>query len=180
MLDEHCGHCSGDVDKKQLAMGRKVEREHTDSPKRAERIAIDHLTEPDVEGGPKPGPKHKKYYTVLKKSGLANELVGESDGPCPHCHPEHTGRRADLASRGWKSSGFGWDSTEWLNPTGTYFVMDKVIDDLPEDEWAGILAKTDAQRPTDTPPKADIMPGGSLGTVGGTSNSGVGGIGGGL
>jgi hypothetical protein len=45
-------------------MGRKVEREHTDIPSRAEQIAKDHLEEPG----------HRRYYSRLKKAGLANEL----------------------------------------------------------------------------------------------------------
>jgi hypothetical protein len=43
-----------DFDKKQLNMGVKVEREHTDDPKKALEISMDHLTE-------FPG----EYYTAL-------------------------------------------------------------------------------------------------------------------
>lgn|SRR5574337_492585 len=53
------------IDPTELAMGRKVEREHTASPRRAEAIAKDHLEEPG----------HRRYYTRLKKAGLANELT---------------------------------------------------------------------------------------------------------
>ena len=45
-------------------MGRKVEKEHTDDPKEAEKIAKDHLREPG----------HSRYYSRLKKCGLADEL----------------------------------------------------------------------------------------------------------
>lgn len=61
-------HDTSGLDKKELAMGRKVEREHTkgapNSAHAAEEIAIDHLTEPG----------HRKYYTKLLKAGLADEL----------------------------------------------------------------------------------------------------------
>ena len=44
-----------DVDAKELAIGMKIEMEHTNDKKMAERISLDHLTEmPD-------------YYTRLKK-----------------------------------------------------------------------------------------------------------------
>jgi hypothetical protein len=43
-----------DFDAKQLAMGRKVEMEHTDNPTIATEIATDHLEE------------FGKYYTALK------------------------------------------------------------------------------------------------------------------
>ena len=42
-------------DPKQLEMGRKVEREHTDDPKKAKEIATDHLEE------------FGNYYTALNK-----------------------------------------------------------------------------------------------------------------
>ena len=61
-------HDTSGLDKKELAMGRKVEREHTKgaphAKRAAEEIAIDHLSEPG----------HKKYYSRLMKSGLADEL----------------------------------------------------------------------------------------------------------
>ena len=44
-----------DFDKKQLAKGKKVEMEHTDDPKKALEIAMDHLTE------------DSKYYDKLEK-----------------------------------------------------------------------------------------------------------------
>lgn len=55
-------HSWGNLDKKQLAVGTKVEMEHTNEHGKAEEIAADHLTEdPD-------------YYTKLEKAGLADEL----------------------------------------------------------------------------------------------------------
>ena len=49
------GVTENDVDPKELAMGIKVEKEHTDNPVLAKRIALDHLAEiPD-------------YYTRLDK-----------------------------------------------------------------------------------------------------------------
>jgi len=47
-----------DIDPKQLKMGIKVEMEHTDDPKTAEKIALDHLGEDPL------------YYTKLKKANL--------------------------------------------------------------------------------------------------------------
>jgi hypothetical protein len=44
--------------RKQLAMGIKVEMEHTDCPKVAKQISKAHLRE------------KKNYYTILKKVGL--------------------------------------------------------------------------------------------------------------
>jgi hypothetical protein len=42
--------------RKQLQMGKKVEKEHTDSPKKAKKIAKEHVKErPD-------------YYSMLKKA----------------------------------------------------------------------------------------------------------------
>jgi hypothetical protein len=61
-------HDTSGLDKKELAMGRKVEREHTKGAPKAKRaaeeIAIDHLSEPG----------HRNYYSRLMKSGLADEL----------------------------------------------------------------------------------------------------------
>lgn len=55
-------HSWGNLDKKQLAIGTKVEMEHTNDHGKAEEIAADHLTEdPD-------------YYKKLEKAGLADEL----------------------------------------------------------------------------------------------------------
>jgi hypothetical protein len=49
------GFTAEDADPEELSMGEKVEREHTDDPKLARKIALDHLAEiPD-------------YYTRLKK-----------------------------------------------------------------------------------------------------------------
>jgi hypothetical protein len=45
-------------DKRQLAMGVKVEMEHTDCPEIAKKISKAHLSE------------RSDYYTVLKKVGL--------------------------------------------------------------------------------------------------------------
>lgn len=48
--------------KKELKMGIKVEKEHTNSEEKAKEIAMDHLAEnPD-------------YYSKLDKAGLADEL----------------------------------------------------------------------------------------------------------
>lgn len=49
-------------DPKQVAMGIKVEREHSNDPSKILEIVLDHLTE------------NPAYYTKLKKSGLADEL----------------------------------------------------------------------------------------------------------
>lgn len=55
LLGKHNDSPASDFDKKQLAMGIKVEREHTDDDDIAEAIAKDHLAEiPD-------------YYTRLAK-----------------------------------------------------------------------------------------------------------------
>lgn len=55
-----------DFDKKELAMGVKVEMEHTNNKKLAEKIAMDHLTEDGL------------YYSKLKHAGLADELREEN------------------------------------------------------------------------------------------------------
>lgn len=47
-----------DFDQKELAMGIKVEMEHTNDKKIATEIAMDHLKE------------NPKYYTIHKKAGL--------------------------------------------------------------------------------------------------------------
>jgi hypothetical protein len=52
-----------DFDPEQIEMGMKVEMEHTSDPAVAREIVHDHLTE------------HPKYYSKLKKSGLADELA---------------------------------------------------------------------------------------------------------
>jgi len=59
-----------DFDPKELAMGIKVEREHTDDPDMPREIAMDHLTE------------DPKYYTHLKE--MENKYVkGAARGPKP-------------------------------------------------------------------------------------------------
>jgi len=50
------------INKNQLEMGIKIEMEHTTSPKKAEKIAMDHLKEFC----------NKPYYTELKK--MENKL----------------------------------------------------------------------------------------------------------
>ena len=62
-LLEHCGSCPEDFDQQELAMGRKVEMEHTDNPEEATRIAIDHLKE------------RGDYYSFGKKKGVFPELA---------------------------------------------------------------------------------------------------------
>jgi uncharacterized protein YjcR len=52
------GHVSPSTIKKQLKLGKEVEKEHGGSAKKAKNTAMDHLAE-------KP-----KYYTKLKKAGL--------------------------------------------------------------------------------------------------------------
>lgn len=52
------GVCPEDVDRRQLRMGVKVEREHGGSPAQACRIALDHLSE------------RSDYYTRHRKAGL--------------------------------------------------------------------------------------------------------------
>jgi ADP-ribose pyrophosphatase YjhB (NUDIX family)/GNAT superfamily N-acetyltransferase len=51
-----------DFSKKEVAMGHKVEAEHTSNPKVAAEITRDHLTE------------NPQYYSKLKSGGLADEL----------------------------------------------------------------------------------------------------------
>lgn len=55
-------HRWGHLDTEQLAVGTKVEMEHTRDPAVAEEIAADHLTE------------DPNYYRKLQKAGLADEL----------------------------------------------------------------------------------------------------------
>lgn len=62
----------GDVDPEQLKLGRKVEREHTNNPTTATKIALAHLGE------------DPKYYAKLDKAGLIDEArlpVPNTDGP---------------------------------------------------------------------------------------------------
>ena len=57
-------HKPSDFDAKELAMGVKIEKEHTDDPALAKEIAMDHLAEfPD-------------YYTRLKKMEQEAEAEG--------------------------------------------------------------------------------------------------------
>ena len=61
-----------DVNKDQLKIGRKVEREHTNNPMTATKIALAHLGE------------DPKYYDKLDKAGLIDEArlpVPNTDGP---------------------------------------------------------------------------------------------------
>jgi hypothetical protein len=62
-LAEEKGITEKDVDPKQLAMGIEVEKEHTDDPEEAKKIALDHLSECQT------------YYTRLKK--LEKECKGK-------------------------------------------------------------------------------------------------------
>jgi hypothetical protein len=55
-LSRKAGTKPSEVCPKQLAMGIKVEREHSDNPKVQKEIAMDHLTE------------FPKYYTALAKA----------------------------------------------------------------------------------------------------------------
>lgn len=52
------GTTEKDVDPKELELGMNVEKEHTDDPATAKKIALDHLTE------------DPHYYTKLSKAGL--------------------------------------------------------------------------------------------------------------
>jgi len=148
-------HRWGHLDPEQLAIGKKVEMEHTDDPAVAEEIAADHLTE------------NPNYYRKLKKAGLADEL--KENEPCPDC-AHGTPREQQLAKLGWTCF---WGAGVWLNPKSTYQVGVYGIEDYPEDEWQQIIAKTNAERPgaVKSPPKADIMPGGSVGGPAGDSTA---------
>ena len=57
-LADKRGVTEQDVDQEQLKIGIKVEMEHTDDPKVAKKIALDHLAE------------EPQYYTKLKSAGL--------------------------------------------------------------------------------------------------------------
>ena len=61
---------SSNVDPIELSMGQTIEMEHTSDPNIATEIALDHLSE------------DPKYYTKLRKAGLAKELdqIGASTG----------------------------------------------------------------------------------------------------
>jgi len=50
-----------DVDQDQVEVGKKVEMEHTDDPRTALEIALDHLAE------------HPDYYEILVNAGLVDE-----------------------------------------------------------------------------------------------------------
>lgn len=67
-----------DFPSKEVAMGQKVEMEHTSDPKLADEITADHLTE------------DPHYYSKLKESGLADEL--------------EKGARGDWKKEGYKLS----------------------------------------------------------------------------
>ena len=64
-----------------------------------------------------------------------------ADEPCPTCHHESP-RQAKLQKAGWRSvAGF------WTNPTNTYIIDDRMLDQIPEDEFQGILqTKTNLTR----------------------------------
>jgi hypothetical protein len=77
-----------DFDKKQLQMGVKVEKEHTDDPKKALEISMDHLTE-------FPG----EYYDALKAMEKKLEKKREKK-------QERKRERKKSASRGCPFCGF--------------------------------------------------------------------------
>lgn len=64
-------------DREQLKKGLEVEKEHTDDPKVALKIAMDHLKE------------DPKYYDKLQKAGLEEHNEGEF---CPQCLAEYIRR----------------------------------------------------------------------------------------
>jgi hypothetical protein len=66
---------------KEIAMGTKVEMEHTESKEEAEKIAKEHLAE------------HPDYYSRLKKAGLNAETFEAKGGKrmyCPNCKTNRT------------------------------------------------------------------------------------------
>ena len=79
-----------EVPQDQLAAGIMVEMEHTDDPGVARQVAIDHLAEP--------GEKHKRYYDILSKSGLAEELERKAQA------------RAQFEVQGGRDVGWGVDT----------------------------------------------------------------------
>lgn len=98
---------------------------------------------------------------------LLDSEIDPSDlhGPCPDCHPRETGRRQELEQLGWRKQGWGWETTEWVSPAGSYYVRDHILDNLPDDEWAYIKAATNAKSPADVAlprpksrPMQDYMP----------------------
>lgn len=121
----------GEIDPAELRKGTKdEEKEHDMSPAKARKTAKQHLTRVDA-----------KYYTKTEK------CLGE-DGPCQHCGPNYEGRAAELAQLGWQQRGWS-DNAQWMNPSGSYFVHDHILDQLPEDEWAYIKAATNARSAAD-------------------------------
>jgi len=65
---EHCGHCASDPAVKR---GAKVEKEHTRNPKKAAKIAQDHLKE------------NPKYYPKTPPPKGAKERLAYTKGPKP-------------------------------------------------------------------------------------------------
>lgn len=72
----------------------------------------------------------------------------EGEGPCPSCGPHHEGRAAELVELGWRQRGWGMDA-QWMNPPGTYYVHDEILDQIPDDEWDYIKRATNARLPSD-------------------------------
>ena len=68
-------------DKEQLKKGLEVEKEHTDDPKTALKIAMDHLSEDPY------------YYDKLQAAGLEELHEGEF---CPQCLIEYIQQHKDL------------------------------------------------------------------------------------
>jgi hypothetical protein len=56
ILLDHCGHCAADRHR----VGTEVEKEHTDSPKKASEIARTHERENPLYYPPRPKPKGAK------------------------------------------------------------------------------------------------------------------------
>jgi hypothetical protein len=83
-----------EFDSNQLAMGKKVEREHTNSDERATEIAMDHLKE------------NPRYYSLLKKIEPHHESVrGQGDpgmGGPPHSGGHPIGSPSYHGSRDWR------------------------------------------------------------------------------
>lgn len=78
------------VDPVELSMGQTIEMEHTSDPNIATEIALDHLRE------------DPKYYTKLKKSGLAKEfdIINPSSGFGDLDHPINSPDKIGLRSKG--------------------------------------------------------------------------------
>jgi len=83
-----------EFDQNQLAMGTKVEREHTNSDEKAREIAMDHLKE------------NPRYYTLLKTIEPKHESVrgrGEPGmGGPPHSGGHPVGSPSYFGSRDWR------------------------------------------------------------------------------